>query len=663
MRASPKILGPYRIERRLATGGMAEVFVAQRTGPHGFQKRVALKCILPQHARDPDFVAMFVDEARLAAHLDHPAIVQVFDFGEADGALFLAMEFVDGTNVNRLLRAVAANRESVPLASALHITTEAARALAYAHNAVDENGNSLSLVHRDVSPANLLLTKRGHVKLSDFGIARFAQADHRTDDGHVRGKLGYMSPEQVSGLAIDGRSDVFTLGTVLAEMLIGEPLFGQGADLDVLLRIRNADLSVLDRRARNVPQDVRAVLTRALAKHPEERPEAGALAESIEDLMRRRNLHGRGARELARLLMRLDLVSKTKQDEAAYEPGARPTAFVDTNEARQASTVPPPRGTREMLGRLTLEPTTTWEVVLADGTELGSITFPELVRRIVSGEVDERAMIRRDRGDMVPSTDVPELKRFLGSPALRWDAAEIRKADRRGAIAPGNLLPIVHRITSSRETGVLHVWDSLRRKKVYFVDGRPDFVGSTVPGEMLGEYLVKRGVCLRMEVDMGLALMPRFGGRLGDTLVGLGVLRPVELYKAIAGQVRERYLEVFRWSAGQWAFRFGAKHDEETFPLDQGSHELLRDAAMSADEAELRTVLASALDKVIVREATPPAPIAAYALPEPWVRLLDVQGDLTFRSILEREAANGSDVDRVYRAFYLGLSCQLVRAA
>src|SRR5687768_6189603 len=162
-----RTLGPYRIERRLATGGMAEVYVAHRLGPHGFSKRVALKCILPQHARDPDFVSMFIDEARLAAQLDHPSIVQVFDFGEAEGALFLAMEFVDGTNANRLLRAVAANREGVPLASALHIAAEAARALGYAHHAVDDAGEPLGLVHRDVSPANLLLTKRGQCKLSD----------------------------------------------------------------------------------------------------------------------------------------------------------------------------------------------------------------------------------------------------------------------------------------------------------------------------------------------------------------------------------------------------------------------------------------------------------------------------------------------------------------
>ncbi len=660
-----RTLGPYRIERRLATGGMAEVFVAHRLGPHGFQKRLALKCILPQHACDPDFVSMFIDEARLAAQLEHPSIVQVFDFGEAEGSLFLAMEFVDGTNVNRLLRSVSMLREGVPMTSALHIGAEAARALAYAHNACDDHGKPLSIVHRDVSPANLLLTKRGHVKLSDFGIARCAQSDHRTDDGHVRGKLGYMSSEQVSGLPVEGRSDVFTLGTVIAEMLIGEPLFGSGTDLDVLLRIRSADISVLDRKGRTIPQDVRAVLGAALSRRPEQRPDAGAFAEQLEELLRRRGASGRGSHDLARLLHRLELVTKSAQDEAAHEPGARPTAFVDTAGATTSVTLTAnePVGSRAMLAKLALETPSSWEVRFPDGRVLGPLTFPEVVRRIIGGEIDESVLVARDSGELVPSREIPELQRFLSSNALRWNGAEIREADRHGDIAPGSVMALVHRITSERETGVLHLWDGRRRKKVYFVDGRPDFVASTARSEMLGEYLVSRKVCLQMEVDMALALLPKYDGRLGDALVGLGVLRPVELFRAVSGQVRERYLEIFRWRSGQWAFRSGARSQEETFPLEQNANELLRDAALAADPTEMESALAPHREKVLERETRPSAPISSYGLPQSWERLLDVQGDMTLGSIVAREAANGGDVEDVYRAFYLGLSCGLVKAA
>src|SRR4051812_11885355 len=253
---------------------MAEVFVAKRTGPHGFEKRVALKRILPQFAVDSDFVHMFIDEARLAARLDHANIVQVFDFGQHDGSFYIAMELVDGSNVNQLLRAVAARDESVPLDIAIHIAWECASALAHAHALRDDSGELLRIVHRDVSPANLLITRDGHVKLSDFGIARAASFEARTQTGQLRGKLGYMSPEQVLGRELDGRSDVFTLATILAEMLIAEPLFGKGQDLDVLMRIRDVDLTVLDVTKRRVPQDVRALLDLGLKRRVEERPDA-----------------------------------------------------------------------------------------------------------------------------------------------------------------------------------------------------------------------------------------------------------------------------------------------------------------------------------------------------------------------------------------------------
>lgn len=654
-----KTLGPYRIERRLAAGGMAEVFVAQRLGPHEFAKRVALKCILPQHANDPDFVAMFIDEARLAALLDHPSIVQVFDFGEAEGELFLAMELVDGTNVNKLLRAVSSRAETVPLIPALHIASEAARALAYAHQAIDDKGECLHLVHRDVSPANLLVTKRGHVKLSDFGIARCTRSDHRTDEGHVRGKLGYMSPEQVLGRPVDGKSDVFTLGTVLSEMLIGEPLFSGGTELDALLKIRNADLSALDRRPRNIPQDVRALLERVLNRRAPERPTAVQFADALDEIIHRRGT-GRGAQELARLLYRLDLIEYPPQDVDASEPGARPTSFVELEEisAQTAS------NTRELLSSLTLDSPNNWEVVLANGKSIGPIQFPELVRRIIAGEVDRTAQVRHDAGELQLTTATPELRRYFGSKALCWDVSDIEEAERYGRITPGSVLSVVHEITSQHQTGVLHLWDDKRKKKVYFASGRPDFVGSTVQSEMLGEYLVSRGICLRMEVQMALALLPRFNGRLGDALVGLGVLRPVELYRAVTAQVRERYLEIFRWRAGEWAFRENILAQEETFPMEQGAYELLCEAAQAADPMEIEAALANVREKVVQRETRPPAPIGAYSMPDPWKAMLTrVEGDRTLASIVAKETANGQDVEDVYRAFYLGLSCQLVKAA
>src|SRR5690606_7375855 len=233
-------LGPYTLGERLGVGGMAEVYLAESEGPHGFAKRVALKRILPQLSRDARFVAMFCDEAKICAMLEHPNIVKVIDFGEANGELFMAMEYVDGVSVARLLRAVSARGERFPLGAVLYIAHEILRALAHAHEAVDERGRALNLVHRDVSPGNVLIGREGEVKLTDFGIVRSAFVDRRTYPGELKGKLGYMSPEQVMGEDLDPRSDLFTAAIIIAELSLVRPLFPGQNELEILTRTHRA---------------------------------------------------------------------------------------------------------------------------------------------------------------------------------------------------------------------------------------------------------------------------------------------------------------------------------------------------------------------------------------------------------------------------------------
>src|SRR5687767_3967016 len=217
LRPDPRLprVGAYEIERLLGTGGMAEVFAAHRVGPHGFAKRVALKRILPQLAADRRLVAMFCDEARIQSQLSHPNLVQVLDFGEHDGQLFMVLEYVDGLSCSELIARVAARRTTVDVGPALYIVREVLEALEYVHSAVDERGRALGIVHRDVAPSNILLGKMGDVKLGDFGIVRSAAIDQRTAPGELKGKVGYCSPEQALGTRVDARSDLFSIGVVL----------------------------------------------------------------------------------------------------------------------------------------------------------------------------------------------------------------------------------------------------------------------------------------------------------------------------------------------------------------------------------------------------------------------------------------------------------------
>lgn len=686
---TPMRLGPYRIERRIASGGMAEVYVAHREAALGFERRVALKTILPQLASDPEFAAMFADEARLAARLEHPGIAQVFDFGETDGMLFLAMELVDGASVNRVLRAVTASREPapVPLAVVLHVGIEVARALAYAHHARDHRGRPLSLVHRDVSPANILLGRRGEVKLVDFGIARAFGAAHRTDDGMVRGKLGYMSPEQVQGKQVDGRSDVFTLAAVLAEMCLLEPLFGTGEDLSVLMRIRNVELAPLERlmmveedRARSrsrgqvtgAPPELLRVLRSALVRKPEERIDASHFADALEEIAERRGLQGRRARESARQLHRLGLLTPEASDLEAREPGARPTSLVATRDSSPPKSSPPtrpePLGANELLAAIALEPPAHYEIVSREGVVLGPLSYAELVRRIVAGEVGPELTVRREGTD---GGEPPELRRYLTSGALGWRDAGLDAQRERGSIEGGRLLALALRLSTSRATGMLELVEGgahpegkrPRRKRVFYVDGKPEFVASNDPHELLGEFLVRSGVCLRMEVEMALAVLDKHHGRLADALVGLGVIRPLALVNAIERQVRERYLEAFRWRAGSWSFTQGLRAGEEAIPLGRGPLELLFDATVHLDANLAEAAIAPLRERVVARVVSPPAPLIAFGVPSSWTHALQgVDGRTALSGLLLRaRTEHGLEVDDAYRVYHFGLSCSFLR--
>jgi serine/threonine protein kinase len=634
---APPRLGPYELLRRIATGGMAEVYLARRAGPHGFQKIVAVKRILPQFSSDPEFVAMFVDEARVCACLGHPSIVQVFDFGEQDGELYMAMEYVDGTTVARLIRAAAARGEDIPLDVCLHITLSILRALEYAHSARDDEGKPLSLVHRDVSPGNVLLDRTGAVKLTDFGIARAAEIERRTDAGQLKGKLGYMSPEQVVGRELDARSDIFTLGIVLAEMLILRPLFSGGKELDVLLRIRDADLSAIDRAATRVPDDVRAVLFRALSRDPALRwPTAGAFADALEEIVRRRRLQV-GPSRLASFVEKLGLVAGPDDGEEDTTAGASSTTPLeyDTSTRRVLRNEGEP-----MAWPSPGEPMspTIYRVEMEDGTILGPLGLPRLVELFATGEVGSKVAISRESGRFRPAVEFPELARFMTSPALKWDVDFPADAVDRGHLDPARLPTRLFHLAVRRETGALVLRDGPRKKRIFFVEGSPECVTSTEKRELLGEFLIGRGQVLRMEVEMALAMLPRFGGRLGDALVGIGVLRPIELFRAIHDQTEERLLDTFRWKNGELAFARGVRSQEETFPLGVDTYELVgRGIRHGYGFAELEVLL---------------TPVLAA-----------VQGKTTLNKLVaDLSGAGIADPEEVLRAVFLGLSCELLRS-
>jgi serine/threonine protein kinase len=275
--------GHYFLVRKLAEGGMAEIFLAKQMGAEGFERNVVIKRMLAHLSSVPDFVGMFLDEARLAARLAHPNIVQINDLGQAEGCYYICMEYHPGEDFSTILRTASRRHEYVPLSVVTRVVIEAAQGLHFAHEFTDESGRPLNIVHRDISPSNIYVTYQGQAKLLDFGIAKAESRVTQTTAGVVKGKYMYMAPEQAGNGVVDRRADVFSLGVTLYEGLTNRRPFARDTDLAILNAVLKGDF----KRPRDVrpdlPPDLESIVLKAMAQHKEERyPNCAELGSALE---------------------------------------------------------------------------------------------------------------------------------------------------------------------------------------------------------------------------------------------------------------------------------------------------------------------------------------------------------------------------------------------
>jgi serine/threonine protein kinase len=296
--------GRYSLLERVAAGGMAEVFRAKRKGVEGFEKVVAVKRIHSHLSTNHDFVEMFIAEAKMVASLSHPNIVQIFDLGKIEDSYYIAMEFVEGRDLRTILTRARNRGTLLGVDLAALIASRVGAALEYAHRNRNPEGRELRIVHRDVSPQNILVSNEGEVKLVDFGIAKAATKASHTDSGSLRGKLLYMSPEQAWGRPVDKRSDLFSLGAVFFEILTGHLLFSGSSEMSILERVREARFVPPSALNPAVPIELEAIITRLLKKDPDERyQDASEMLKDLDSYLRRRPAVG--SAELARFVARL----------------------------------------------------------------------------------------------------------------------------------------------------------------------------------------------------------------------------------------------------------------------------------------------------------------------------------------------------------------------
>jgi hypothetical protein len=373
-------LGKYQLLRRLATGGMAELFLARAAAMHGFEKLVVLKRILPQHAENDDFIKMFLAEARLAATLHHPNVVQVYDIGEDAGHCFFTMEWVQGQDLRRIVRAARKAEVPIPLEHILHIITGVAAGLDYAHDKAGLDGVPLGIVHRDVSPSNVLVTYDGAVKLVDFGIAKAAAFQSNTIAGTLKGKIPYMSPEQCRGEAVDRRSDIFSIGTLLWELTTGTRLFAGDNEIAIINRVAQGDVPLPTTVRPEYPVELEAIVMRALHADPEQRYQTAVeLQLDLEDFARDARLPVSPARMA--MFMR-ELFAEEMQLTAAQVQAER----FEAASSGQAPVVPVTRAGAE---RTVVES--------SDGVEIPSELLPRAAVARIESEVSRSSLTHAEQ--------------------------------------------------------------------------------------------------------------------------------------------------------------------------------------------------------------------------------------------------------------------------
>ena len=928
----PIQFGRYQLVERLAVGGMAELFVATVAGEHGFAKKVVIKRLLPHLSHDPTYTQMFINEAKITARLVHPKIAATHELGRFGNELFISMEYVDGFDALAMLRECAHRREQLEQHLAVWIAREVLDALDYAHQVVVEEGRGIGIVHRDISPSNVLLSERGDVKLVDFGIARIYDPTHahQTKSGTLKGKYGYMSPEQVVESPLDPRSDLFSVGVVLAEMLTGRRLFAAANELDVLLMVRDAKLSRLDKYGDTIDPGLDVIVRQALKKNVDERwQSAGAFRDALDEwlFMQRQRVSAKMMAELVSTLregvlaarkrdqaQETDMLTGVMQPEIARaaqqqerresansstsmaaihraetvpaivhvqdddlldldsspsisvsydaesephaeakpghetesgrdaEPNAKPDsdliAALDDSDlqfdligdvppsAAGTPTTPPaapppavarttsnatplatsrsatgipviripepeplpkaPRSTTRDAGttvaRSTTKnttvpvvvPTSTSKIPPARGSTPAPIpaiartstpgsmppipaaprsvtplptgrakqkppTVPVVriksesaapnapaVSRTLTGE-NQPFLERVAAGDIaltpdgvpidlfspivdVVVPDVPHSSSKFNSieaaieslmphgtaeTSLDFDdsavepdrivppppsSSELDAAARTRPPTPPGLaeisaepdevgdfstappLRVLFRLMTTRVTGLLSVSVGGIKKEIYFRDGAPEYVTSNVASELFGNYLVGKGVMSDGEMAMALAMMPHYGGKLGDTLVGLGLLKPLEVFRHLTRQVRSKIIDVCTWTRGQYAWYAGRENTREAFPLDLNTFEVIGAGAMTVPQATLDDWFERFRDARWKGARSKRIEPERFEIPRLTDLFESLDGKRTLADIIDG-TSDKVERTRTLRAMFLLDSCELIKAA
>ncbi len=605
-------LGQYVLGDKLASGGMAEIFHATCVDARRYDRPIVLKRMHKHLADDADFVNMFVDEARISTRLDHPNIVRLLDFQANAEGLYIILEYVDGPDLLSLLKGAARRRTAMPAEIAAYITCHVLEALDYAHT-MEIDGRVLEVVHRDVSPGNILISQQGRIKLTDFGIARANDRQEKAKEGTLKGKFGYMSPEQVEAEKLDGRSDVFSTAIVLAELLMSKRLFRAPNPLDVLLMVRSGDLGRLEKYGSQIDPALLAIILKALAR---DRDERYATAAEFRDALTDWLAQGKQRMSISILKSYID---KLTED-----------GFVEPSSPGEGTT------------SVTMSGTATRAVSLAAKGEahLGRKLFEEGVASDMDLTLGAAGVtVITDRPEVLQEIEEEYADITVDTPL---DASAALNAGHGGF---GFLVPLdlVGAIAVGTRTGLLTLEHERVAKQAYFVEGHPVFVASNDPQERFGQFLVAKGHISQEQLSRAIATMPHFGGRLGQALVGLELIKAVDTVRLLAEQISDKLLRACCWEQGHFVWQEGELNPYTSVSLHLSSYRIIARGVQRVPEERLKGWM------LTKRETRPNlarcAPFDAYGFgPSLSSRLLTMDGSRSLGSLIDSVSEQGRRV-------------------
>jgi len=485
------VVGSYTILAHLRSGGMADLFLARREGAMGFRRLVAVKVVHPRHAEDDHLVRMFLDEALISARIDHPNVVHVEDLGQLDDTFFLVMEYVHGCSLAQLMRVLGKMHRRLSPLVAVAIAARVAEGLHAAHETTDDDGELVNLVHRDVSPQNILLSHKGHVKLIDFGVAKAELRSEKTNVAMLKGKVRYMAPEQATTGNVDRRSDIYALGIVLWEMLTMRRLFAGKSEFEVLLKVRKPKIEPPSKYVSDIPQELDDVVLSALSADAEERPKT---AKSFRRMLARA-LPRSMALDSAHLADLMLSIVGDQLEEVRHELPQEVSRLLEAQQLRVALAEAEERHGDEETTQSAVEVMTVHsQVVLFEEDELDET--PEVPASAKGGEDTTDRQSAPPEGEDDEDDDEVTGKSAVGELEDKSDGATQPRAKPLAITSPGRPAAKAANARLSHESSVMSSQDVAAMNAETEEDAEPTVVAS-VPGEVIAKRSAAKKVAKR----------------------------------------------------------------------------------------------------------------------------------------------------------------------